>query len=205
MTSIYKFYYLIFLALVLTSCYPEAEISPAETDTVSTSFVSGTDFSGFKYYQIADSIMRVDQYGNVFYVWGNYDEFILNRLDKNLRLRGYLNISEFPDSTADFSVMVSDLSTVQVSYYWSYIPYGSYYNEQSNGFYPLPYPDYMFVSATSYIMVDILEANPNKVSDIPIYWRGITQGVYSSDMETRLGNSIDIMFIQSSYLSCLEI
>lgn len=207
MASIYKFYYLIILALLLSSCYPDAKISPAETDTVSTSFVSGTDFSEFKFYRIADSVMRLDQEGNTYYDWGRYDEFILNRLDENLKMRGYLNVIEFPDSIADFNVIISDLSSIQVAYYWSYIPYGSFYwgNEETNGFYPLPPPDYMTVSSISYFMVDILEAHHDKISDIPIYWRGVAQGFYPAEMETRLANSIDIMFIQSPYLSCLEL
>lgn len=205
MIRMYKYFYLFVLAILVSSCYPDAGISPAETDTVSTSFIGGTDFSEFKYYQIADSVIRIDHEGKVYYEWMKYDEAILNRLDKNLQARGYLNIADFPDSIVDFNVVVSDLSAVQVSYYWSYIPYGSYYwgSEETNGFYPLPLPDYMFVSATSYIMVDIADSDPTLVSDIPIYWRGIAQGIYSSEMETRITNSIDIMFIQSSYLSCL--
>ncbi|NPD45207.1 MULTISPECIES: DUF4136 domain-containing protein [unclassified Lentimicrobium] len=203
----YNYFYLIVLAMLVSSCYPDAGISPAETDTVRTSFVSGTDFSLFTYYQIADSVIRIDNEGNVYYEWMKYDEAILNQVDKNLQTKGYLNIADFPDSIADFNVVVSDLSAVQISYYWSYFPYGSYYwgSEQANGYYPMPPPDYMFVSATSYIMVDITDSDPILVTDIPIYWRGIAQGIYSSEMGTRITNSIDIMFIQSSYLSCLEI
>lgn len=205
MIRIYKFYYLIVLAILVSSCYPDAGISPSETDTVSTSFVSGTDFSGFKYYQIADSVMRIDYEGNVYYDWAKYDETILNRLDQNLQSRGYLNINDFPDSIADFKVVISDLSAVQLSYYWSYIPYGTYYwgHQEAHGFYPLPPPNYMFVSTTSYIMVDVIDADTSLVSDIPVFWRGIVQGVYTSEMETRITNSIDIMFVQSSYLSRL--
>jgi len=207
MIRIYKFYYLIILAILVSSCYPDAGISPAETDTVNTSFVKGTDFSVFKFYQITDSIMRIDPEGNVYYERGKYEESILNRLDRNLQTRGYLNIVDYPDSIADFNVVVSDLSAVQVSYYWSYIPYGRFCwgYEEANGFYPLPPPDYMFVSATSYLMVDIIDVNLSLMSEIPIYWRGIVQGIYSSEMEARITNSIDVMFIQSPYLSCLEI
>lgn len=197
---------LIIIALLFTSCYPDAKISPAETDTVSTSYVRGTPFSDFKYYQLVDSVMRIDNAGNVDYEEGIYDQLIIERMNKNLQIREYENVTNFPDSTADFHVIISDLSSIQVSYYWSYIPYGSFYwgYDQSNGFYSTPLPNYVTVSANSYYMVDIIEANSVKSSDIPIFWRGIMQGIYTQSMDKRLQDNLDIMFIQSPYLKSLN-
>lgn len=193
------------LIVLLTSCYPDNEIYPEETDTVYTTYLPGTNFNEMKYYLIVDSVLRMDSedlFGSM-----QFDDLILNRLEQNLQARGYENASG--NDSVDFMVVVTDLSRLDITYYWAWLPYGylypNYSNEDMNAYYPLPPPTNILVNAGSGILVDILEYNDVAVNDTTlVYWRGITNGVQSQYMETRMRSNIDRMFFQSPNLKSLK-
>jgi hypothetical protein len=202
-------YIVIFLlgGLILTACYPDNEIYPEETDTVYTTYLPGTDFSQMKYFVMVDSILRRDTNLKWF---GNeqYDDLIMARYQQNLELRGFKNAEGIDTVDVDFMVVISDISSLDITYYWSYLPYGylypDYNNASFNAFFPLPPPSNIIVNAKTGLLVDIL-AYEEQVSDTTkVYWRAITNGAQTTFMETRLKTNIDKMFIQSPNLKSLK-
>ncbi len=202
----------LFIILGLSGCYPDSSIPPEESDTVYTSYNKDADFYNYKYYQISDSVLRIDDYGEVVMGQGRYDDLILRRVNQNLQSLGYINIAVNDTLKADVSIIVSDLSFLSISYYWNYIPYGYYYQWWDNyptdendvfydAYYAISAPAGIFASAQSNIMIDMVESDfePNQES-VSIYWRGLTTGIYSAYMESRLLKNIDQMFYQSPYL-----
>jgi len=195
------------LIIFMTSCYPDDEIYPEETDTVYTTYLPGTNFNDMKYYLIVDSVFRMDSAG----LFGNnqYDELIINRLEQNLQARGYENASGQDSSEVDFMVVVTDISRLDITYYWSWLPYGylypDYSDETMNAYYPLPPPTNVLVGAKTGMLIDILEYNYENPSDTThVYWRGVSNGVQTQSMEWRITSNIDRMFFQSPNLKSLK-
>lgn len=195
------------LIILMTSCYPDNDIFPEETDTVYTTYLPGTNFNNMKYYLIVDSVFRIDSVG----LFGNnqYDELILSRLEQNLQARGYEKANGQDSSKVDFMVVVTDVSQLDITYYWSWLPYGylypNYTNEAINAYYPLPPPTNILVGARTGILVDILEYNyKNSTDTTNVYWRGLSNGIQTQYMETRITSNIDRMFFQSPNLKSLK-
>ena len=208
MKHIRTIYYL-FIVLLLNACYPDSIIYPEETDVVYTNYSSGVDFQRLKYYIMKDSVFRISGEVSSHHYFTDYDDLLLSHFEANLQKRGYARVDEDDSISADIVIIISDLSYIQVNYYWNYIPYGyyypQYYHENMNAFYSLPPPTGVFVSSSSYIMVDMLENISSNSSDTAqVYWRGVSNGVLRSNMEARLMNNIDRMFVQSPYLKPLN-
>lgn len=202
-------YIMIFLlgSVMLTACYPDYEIYPEETDTVYTTYLPGTDFSEMKYYLMVDSILRRDTNLSWF---GNdqYDDLILTRLKQNLELRGFKDAGGMDTVDIDFKVVITDISSLDIAYYWAYLPYGylyaDYMNEDMNAFFPLPPPDHIFVNAKTGLLVDLISYEEPVSDTSEVYWRAITNGAQTSYMEARLKANIDKMFFQSPHLKSFK-
>jgi len=199
---------LLLIVFFMGGCYPDSEISPEESDTVQTSYLPGTNFSKFTYYKMPDSVLRS---GNYIYSKGPYDDLILQKIDVNLKARGYQRLLAQDTTTADFYIIVSDLSFISISYYWNYIPYWYYYPDyyfpfDDNGnyydaYFSLAPPSSVSWFPQSNFMVDMVENRLiSEDGNLPIYWRGITTGVMDTGMQDRLARNIDQMFFQSPYL-----
>lgn len=204
-----KYIYLVFILLFFNACYPDSSIYPEETDLVYTNFGPGVDFTNIKYYKMHDSVLRISEEGEKDRYFSDYDELLMSHFEHNLQLRGFVNVDEHDSLRADVLVVISDLSYVQINYYWNYIPYGYFYpndyNEAMNAFYPLPPPSMVTYSTSSYVMVDMLEYHSSESHDsLQIYWRGIGEGMLTPNMESRWVNNIDRMFLQSPYLKALN-
>lgn len=205
----FRYIYFVFILLFFNACYPDSGIYPEETDLVYTNYTSGVDFAQIKYYKMHDSVLRISEEGENYKYFSDYDELLMSHFENNLQLRGFVNVDEQDSLQADVLVVISDLSYVQVNYYWYYIPYGyfypDYYDEDMNAYYPLPPPSMVTFSTSSFIMVDMLEYHPTESNDsLQIYWRGIGEGILTPNMESRLVNNIDRMFLQSPYLKALN-
>lgn len=134
-----------------------------------------------------------------------YDELILRHFEENLKLRGFENAKGQDSSEVDFLVLVTDISHIDITYYWAWFPYGYLYpdfqDDDLNAFYPLPPPTSIIVGARSGIMVDLLDFNYEETKDTSVvYWRGLNYGVFSHNMDSRIKSNIDRMFFQSPNL-----
>jgi len=201
----YVFYF--FLLIQLNACYPDADIYPEETDIVYTSLADGVDFSTIKYYRMYDSVLRFSEEGLKHQYSSDYDELLISHFEENLKLRGFVKVEEQDSMNADVILVISDLSYVQLSYYWCCMPYGheSSYAELKDSHYSKPPPGTFLMHASSFIMIDMLANNPSQEDDTAeVYWRGISNGLLSPPMENRLTNNIDRMFLQSPYLKALN-
>lgn len=189
--------------IVFTSCYPDNKITPEETDTVYTNWLPGTEFGEMKYYLIVDSVLRYDSsdlFGN-----SQYDELILSCFEENLESRGFKNAAGQDSSLVDFLVLITDVSHMDITYYWSWFPYGylypGFYDEDLNAFYPLPPPTSIVIGTRSGILADLIEYNYQQTMDTSaVYWRGLSNGVLTDGMDSRIKSNIDRMFIQSPNL-----
>lgn len=193
--------------LIFTSCYPDNEIYPEETDTVYTTYLPGTDFDSMKYYLLVDSVLRLDS--NDFFSNSQYDDLIISRFENNMNKRGFENVAENDSNQIDFMIVITDISQLDITYYWSWLPYGylypTYTNGELNAFYPLPSPTNIVVSARTGFLVDILEYDYQQSSDTTkVIWRGISRGAQTQFMDTRIKSNIDRMFLQSPNLKSLK-
>lgn len=205
----FRYIYYLFILLVINACYPDATIYPEETDVVYTNFSTGVDFQSLKYYQMHDSVLRFSEEAVPYSYFPDYDELLMSHFESNLQKRGYVKANEEDSIQADILIVISDLSYIQINYYWNYIPYGSFYphqyGEDMNAFYPLPPPSAVYFSSASNIMVDMMDFQSAKFNDsTQVYWRGMSNGILSSNMGARLTNNIDRMFVQSPYLKPLN-
>lgn len=194
---------IIFSTSILQGCYPDQEIFPEETDTVYTTYLPGTPFYDLEYYMINDEILRSDT--TDFLGNNQYDASILSRVELNLNSRGFKKAVNQDSSLIDFFVIVSDLSRIDIAYYWHYIPYGYLYPNSNdfdnNAFYPLPPPDNISVMAVNGLLIDFIYNEYQTEQDSSkVIWRGMTNGIHQSNMEERIIYNIDKMFFQSPYL-----
>ncbi len=194
-------------SILLSACYPDHEIYPEETDTVYTTYLPGTDFSEMKYFVMVDSILRLDSYLNNF---GNeqYDDLILSRFKQNLERRGYKDAAGIDTVDIDFKVVITDVSGLDITYYWAYLPYGylytGYFDDDLNAYFPLPPPDQILVQAKTGLLVDFLNYQEPISDTSEVYWRALTNGAQSTFMEARIQLNIDKMFIQSPNLKSFK-
>jgi hypothetical protein len=193
--------------LWLCGCYPKEDIYISDLDLVVTKYDPKASFSTKKTYAVPDSIVKLftadwnDQDGN------NMPDFlndaaarqIIARVDANMTAYGYSKVTknQSPDVTILLSVMES--TNVYYSYdyyYWSwYYPYYWYY----------PYSVVPYSTSTSGTLLMMMMSNKevNEADRVPVIWTGVINGILDgsgSSMTTRVNNSIDQAYKQSTYL-----
>ncbi len=208
--NIFKAIVVIFVLQFIGGCYPDLSISPIESDTVFTNRHPDAIFSDYKYYRLADTIQRLNNMGEYDSVPRPYDQLIIDKVENNLNSIGYVRLLEGSEIEADVDIFISDLSAVYVIQFWNYIPYWYYYGHHIGyenslyAYYPVALPTSVLLVPKSNIMVDMVQYvfSPIPENDtLVVCWRGITTGIYDTEMQSRLTRNIDQMFYQSPYLN----
>jgi len=198
-----------FIIVFLAGCYPESNILPEESDTVYTNAHPDANFHNYKYYQLADSVLRINDYGETIVIRGTYDQLVIDRVAENLNANGFVRVTDKDTITADVDVFISDLSSITITQFWNYIPYwyytglNSYNSETAYAYFPLGFPTSQLIALRSNIIVDMVDHEAviiDNQTTYPVYWRAVTTGVYNNNMYSRLVRNIDQMFFQSPYL-----
>jgi hypothetical protein len=181
------------LAVGLYSCYPGEELTPADTDLVSTFYDKEANFSTKLTYAIRDSVTRLDEDGNPVFETGPYDQVGINRIKTNLNDAGFTEVPNPAD--ADVIVITFANTSTWVSggcYDWWYSWYYTYYG--------WCYPVY-YTYETGTLVIVMLDANATEQKNA--LWVAAINGILedtSTGITTRLTNSIDQAFTQSPYL-----
>lgn len=182
------------LAVVLQSCYPGEELTPADTDLIATFFDKEADFSTKLTYAIRDSVTRIDEDGNPVFETGPYDQQAINRIKTNLDQAGFSEVAD--PAAADVIIITFANQSTWVSggcYSWWYSWYYPYYG--------WCYPVY-YTYQTGTLLIVMLDANYTEQKDA--LWVAAINGILEdtpTGISTRLNNSIDQAFEQSPYLN----
>lgn len=182
------------LAVVLQSCYPGEELTPADTDLIATFFDKEADFSTKLTYAIRDSVTRIDEDGNPVFETGPYDQQAINRIKTNLDQAGFSEVAD--PAAADVIIITFANQSTWVSggcYSWWYSWYYPYYG--------WCYPVY-YTYQTGTLLIVMLDANYTEQKDA--LWVAAINGILEdtpTGISTRLTNSIDQAFEQSPYLN----
>ena len=159
-----------------------------------------TDFSQYKTYVIADSILYVDGDKNVRKKNDLTNE-VKSVVANQMNTLGYSPFipndpTSRPDLIVDLSYIVTTTTTIYPGYWWGwdywyyydwfypYYPYDPYYPYYPGGFYPYyPYPMYPVASSysTGSLTIDIVDfKNYKKDTNPAIVWHGLVRSVLIS-------------------------
>ncbi len=200
----------VFVLILLGGCYPDLSISPVESDSVYTNRHPDAHFTEYKYYRLADSVLRLNEYGEFILGEGQYDQLIIDQVEENLNSRGFIKLVEGDIMKADIDVYISDLSAISVMQFWNYVPYWYYTlgdDSNADAYYPIAPPTSVMQIPISSIMVDMVQHAPSTTKEddtLSIYWRGLCSGIYDIEMDSRMVRNINQMFFQSPYIKSYE-
>jgi hypothetical protein len=134
---------------------------------------------------------------------------ILSELDKQFGLLGYDRVTDTLTTKPDVGVLVSAVSTTYVGYYyydwyyyWGWYPYWPpYYGSGYSYYYPWATTYNYQVGTVIVTMIDLKSNAAIQTDSVSVVWMGAINGlVEGSNIQTRIKNGIDQMFIQSPYL-----
>ena len=212
-TMLKRLFPLLFLAIALTAC----EKYPGTSDLsgklmVYTHYDNHCDFSSFRTYHIADSLLILDNQ-KLKPEYLSRDDFraevIIATIEDMMNAKGYIKVKD--DSQADMGVIASYISNtntyVGYDYYWWYDYYWpmDYWDPFYNGWYPYyPYPvSYSYTVGTLCIEIaNLKDAKTSSEKKIPFVWTALMAGVESTGQinVAKASSSIYQAFEQSPYI-----
>lgn len=189
------FYFLMFISaaiVVLQSCYPYDDQTPANSDVIATFYDDGTDFSTLKYYSMPDSVFEIDSNGDIVPadISSSNEDQILNSINSNLQSMGF-EVASVPNPA---QVVVEALVTS--STWVSGGCYGGYYSWYYP-YYTWCYPvAYTYTTGSILIVMSVPGTNSFKT-----VWLAGCNGVVSGTVtNSRISSDINQAFTQSPYL-----
>ena len=196
--------------LFALGCYPDRDVTISELDLVITMHDDQADFTQFLTFAMPDSIIRIDENGELDLEPGEFDQEILDRIVLNMENLGYVRELNPTVNEADI-VLLTEIILIDAYILQSYPPYwgwwgGWYPGWGGGGYYPgWGYPCCTSVSSFTVgtLVMDISDPsqrNPLEMT-MPSVWAGAINGLASgSNIESRIITSIDQAFDQSPYL-----
>ena len=199
------------ILIFILSCYPDREVTVSELDLVITMHDETVDFGQFQTFAIPDSIVRIDENGDLDLEPGEFDQEIIARIILNLENLGYVRelnptVNE-PDMVVLTEIILIDAYVIQsFPPYWGW--WGGWYPGWGwgGGYYPgWGYPCCTSVSSFTVgtLVMDILDPGSidHVLKTMDSSWVGAINGLASgSNIESRIITSIDKAFDQSPYL-----
>lgn len=192
---------------VLSSCTkdPVKNLSEDESRIYITNRDSTVNFSSYKTYSIADSVLVIDN-GHVAGKQANaWDAQMINAIQNAMNARGFVRVArtQNPDLGINASrVFNTSTNLVNLSDYWN--SYGNYYDPYYWGYggydyyYPPVYGYYQSTEAA--FSVDILDLkNASSAQTIKVIWNGLIrgEGIFNNN---NVQNQVQALFDQSPYL-----
>ncbi len=197
------------LVLVMFSCYPSGPSSSGETDVVITAYDSQFNFGNIHTYALPNIVFELEGTDEVNH---DFDDLILNEIEKNMNAIGYVRENNPLVNGADIVVIASIGRTDQTWVggggwwgWWGGWPGWGYWPGYGPGWgvwYPWPV---MGTFSTGTLYVEMLDPNDSIDTDqrIPARWAAALNGVLSSSSDItaqRIVSGIAQIFNQSSYL-----
>lgn len=212
----------IFLVSAITlfavvSCHKEP--SPQDRDNeylVYTAPSKDVDFSQFKTFDIADSVLVIGQSDKPYYSKSNNALALIQQYRVNMEKRGYIYTPSNPLAQLGVQLTYVEKTERFVRYYsdpywWldypGYWP-SSYWGNWTGWYYPYPVT---YTYTTNALITDIVDLTPVTSDDdskpLTIVWSAYIGGPASSNISLdvkRMQESIDQAFAQSQYLKSAE-
>lgn len=212
----------IFLVSAITlfavvSCHKEP--SPQDRDNeylVYTAPSKDVDFSQFKTFDIADSVLVIGQSDKPYYSKSNNALSLIQQYRVNMEKRGYIYTPSNPSAQLGVQLTYVEKTERFVRYYsdpywWldypGYWP-SSYWGNWTGWYYPYPVT---YTYTTNALITDIVDLTPVTSDDdskpLTIVWSAYIGGPASSNISLdvkRMQESIDQAFAQSQYLKSAE-
>lgn len=197
------------LVLAMFSCYPSGPSSTGETDVVITAYDSQFNFANIHTYALPNTIFELEGTDEVNH---DFDDLILNEIEKNMNAIGYVRENNPLANGADIVVIASIGRTDQTWVggggwweWWGGWPGWGYWPGYGPGWgvwYPWPV---MGTFSTGTLYVEMLDPNDSIDADqqIPARWAAALNGVLSSSSDITaqwIVNGIAQVFNQSPYL-----
>lgn len=195
-------------ALLVMSCTkdPGRQLEGDETGVYITNRASGTDFSQYSTFALADSVVVLDNNQLVEMVRTDFDASFINAVASQMQARGYTRVDHGadPDLGLTVSRIYNDYTGI-VNYndYWGY--YGGYWDPFYWGYpgYNYGYPGFYGVytitdGAVTVDMIDLKNADAN--SQLRLIWNGLVRGTGTFNT-TRAEAHATALFTQSPYIT----
>jgi len=196
--------------MMLSSCYPDDNLSAYETDIVMTGYNDSVDFTSLKTYYMSDTVHAVrDDTSDHSLV--DYNDDIINQIATNMATYGYTRVYDTLAGLPDVQIGTSAITVKNVSVYYPYYPYwgwGGYWKSSSRGsnyYYPGYYPPgygwgypYYTSYTTGTLLIEMANPADHQIVDnkvvVPIYWNAGVNGVLTGSDKTRILQLIDKAF-----------
>jgi hypothetical protein len=192
---------------ILPGCYPEGARNIADYDVTIVRKDSAADFSQYKTFAIADSIIYISDIKGDEGLSEAAQSELINEIRTNMVNYGYLEI-DVKNDTPDVALFAQILKTENTGWYWW--GYWGWYGGWNpwypcfppycggGGYYPYSYED----GSLAIEMIDVRSYNPID-STVNILWISLSNAVLSSSSNTNLQlakDAIDQSFALSPYL-----
>ena len=204
---------------VLSSCYPDSDITTEQSDIVITTKDDSVDFSKIKTYYLPEKVFIVDTTDADEPI--EHEQLILSEIESNLNDYGYERITDTTNAEDNIDVIViaTAYKTTVTSIWYPYYPYypgwgwdwwgypGWGYYPPGWGYYPPGYyPPYVTQFTMGSVKIDMVD--PWKTIEVssdtiihPNYWMAGVHGLLQGgNVENRIKTSINQAFEQSPYL-----
>lgn len=198
---------LAFTGLIIASCskYPTYTVNTSDMDMVWTNYNESTDFTQYKTYYLADTIL-IDSTATPEEKKAiqEYYESILAEVNSNMQALNYVKVdsSDNPDIGMGISIVTRTNHVVSYSYwyyypgYWGWPGYGYYY----------PWGTYLGSYEEGAVIIDMVDLKniDHYNKKINVMWAALVGGVLTGRSNTvisqRLIGGIDQAYAQSPYL-----
>jgi hypothetical protein len=189
--------------VLIEGCYPNNDITIADSDVVLTSFNDSVPFTNLKTYYMPDTVVPFvdpnspDEYKNP------YQAIMLSTVASNMASYGYQRIDNLPGGpTADVVVVLSVMTTTTVNAGWYYPYYGWGY---WGWYYPYFPPQAYYTSySTGTLLINMFNPEDYTISGADTtavnYWAAVSNGILESGataMQNRIEAMINQAFVQT--------
>ena len=204
-------------AFAVASC--QKEPYPQDLDNeylVYTAPAKNVDFTQFRTFDIADSVLVIGQSDKPYYSRSNNALALVQQYRINMEKRGYIYTPSNPSAQLGVQLTYVEKTERFVRYYsdpywWldypGYWP-SSYWGNWTGWYYPYPVT---YTYTTNALITDIVDLTPVTVQDgskpLTIVWSAYIGGPASSSITNdvkRMQQSIDQAFAQSQYLKSAQ-
>lgn len=196
------------MLFVAAACYPDRPTTYGGDPTVTTIPAPNVSFAA-PTYTLVDSVVKLQEEGEIVPMPGQYDEEILARIRENMNARGYRELP-YPYRTAerpDFILLSGVAETTYVGWYYDYWYYWGWWGGWPAygpgwGWY---YPGYAVPYAvnTGGVIIQMVDTRSSvaQPDSVPVAWIASINAVLTGgDESNRVRAGIDQAFEQSPYL-----
>jgi hypothetical protein len=206
---------------LLSSCYPDDDITVSESDIIMTTKDDSVDFNQIMTYYMPDKVFVVDTSDEEEPI--EYEDLILGEIANNMQAYGYERIMDTVDAENNIDVVLiaTAYKTTVTSIWYPYYPYypgwddwywwspGWGYYPPGWGYYPPGwgyYPPYVSQYTVGTVKIDMLDPwKPDEIAPdtivYPTYWMAAIQGLLQgSNIDDRIKEDIQKAFELSPYL-----